>query len=554
MLKLSILTMALLAGAQGAFAQQPAGAGAQLQQIPPTPTTPRAIPDIRVERGAAAPAAPLGGAQVVVKALRVTGQTRFSEATLIAASGFTSGRSMTLSDLRELARRVSAYYNRRGYVLAQAYLPAQDITSGVVTVTIIEGRYGRVRLNNHTNLSSGLAKDILSGLKPGEVVMSAPLERRLLLLSDTPGVQVASTLVPGDAVGDSDLIVDLTPGRRVTGVLEADNAGSRYTGEIRGGATVNLNDPTGHGDQASLRVLTSGEGLTYLRGSYQAQWRSLTLGAAYSSLWYHLGKEFSPLDAGGTAQVASAYASYPLIRSRDDSLYALANFDFRTFQDKVGAASLVTDKTAEVLGLGLSGDHRDRFGGGGADTYSLMLSAGDLHIRTALARVIDAATARTNGQYDKLAFYLDRQQAVAGPFSLFGAIRGQVASKNLDISEKMELGGAYGVRAYPEGEAYGDQGYVATVEGRLALPKWRALPGRAALFAFADTGQVDGVRSPWTAGPNRLTRSGAGVGVSWTDNNNFLLKVTYASRLGGAKATAAPDAPGRLWVQIAKFF
>jgi hemolysin activation/secretion protein len=217
---------------------------------------------------------------VVVAVLHVTGQTRFSEATLIAASGFAANRAMGLSDLRELAGRISAYYNRRGYFLAQAYVPAQDVKDGVVTIAVIEGRYGAVTLHNHTNLSNGLAKEVLSGLNRGDVVSTAPLERRLLLLSDIPGVRVASTLVPGDAVGDSNLIVDLTPGKRVSGVLEADNAGSRYTGEIRGGATLNLNDPTGHGDQASLRVLTSGEGLTYLRGSYQAQWRSATVGVA----------------------------------------------------------------------------------------------------------------------------------------------------------------------------------------------------------------------------------------------------------------------------------
>jgi hemolysin activation/secretion protein len=555
MLKLSLVTMALLAGAQGALAQPQVGAaGAQLQQIPPVPTQQKAIPDIRVERRDGAPAADLGGPQVTVTALHVTGQTRFSEADLIAASGFTPNRALTLSDLRDLAGRISAYYNRRGYVLAQAYLPAQDVTSGVVTIAVIEGRYGRVTLRNHTNLSNGLAQDVLSGLNKGDVVMTAPLERRLLLLSDVPGVRVASTLVPGDAVGDSDLIVDLTPGKRISGVLEADNAGSRYTGEIRGGATINLNDPTGHGDQATLRVLTSGEGLTYLRGSYQAQWRSATVGVAYSTLWYRLGKEFSRLDASGTAQVASLYGSYPLIRSRNNNLNLLADFDYRTFQDKVGAAFTTNDKRAQVLGVGFSGDHRDGFGGGGADSYSLIFSAGNLDIRSAEARVVDAATGRTNGRYNKLAYYVDRQQAVAGPFSLFGAVRGQIASKNLDISEKMELGGAYGVRAYPEGEGYGDQGYVATIEGRLALPSWRVLPGRTALFVFADTGQVDGVKSPWFTGPNRLTRSGAGVGVSWADNNNFLLKITYAAKLGGDKATSAPDAPGRLWVQLAKFF
>ena len=555
MLRSSVLTAALLMVAQGAMAQPSGvGAGAQLQQIPPAPKAQTTIPDIRVERREATPTVDLGGPQVMVRTLHVTGQTRFSEAELVSASGFAPNSSLSLSDLRRLAGRISAYYNRRGYILAQAYIPAQSIADGAVTIAVIEGRYGRVTLRNHSRLTDGAAREVLSGLNHGDVVATAPLERRLLLLSDAPGVRVSSTLVPGDAAGDSDLIVDLTAGRRVSGVLEADNAGSRYTGEIRGGGTINLNEIIGHGDVASLRVLTSGAGLTYLRGSYQAQWRNATVGVAYSSLWYRLGKEFAPLDASGTAQVASVYASYPLIRSYNDNLYLLGDFDWRTFRDKVGAASTVTDKTAQAFGGGLSGDHRDRLGGGGADTYSLIFSAGNLNIRSVQGRVVDAATARTNGSYQKLAFYVDRSQSVAGPFSLFGAVRGQIAGKNLDISEKMELGGAYGVRAYPEGEGYGDQGYVATVEGRLALPRWHAVPGRTMLFAFVDTGQVDEVKSPWFTGPNRLTRSGAGVGVSWADDNNFLLKVTYAAKIDGLRATSAPDAPGRLWVQLAKFF
>ena len=40
--------------------------------------------------------------------------------------------------------------------------------------------------------------------------------------------------------------------------------------------------------------------------------------------------------------------------------------------------------------------------------------------------------------------------------SLFASVNGQLASKDLDSSEKMVLGGMYAVRAYPEGEAYAD--------------------------------------------------------------------------------------------------
>jgi len=134
-------------------------------------------------------------------------------------------------------------------------------------------------------------------------------------------------------------------------------------------------------------------------------------------------------------------------------------------------------------------------------------------------------------------------------------VRGQIASKNLDISEKMELGGAYGVRAYPEGEAYGDDGYIATAEARWLLPRWSApIPGRVQLIAFVDTGTVFLAESPWVTGKNRETRSGAGVGLTWIDNNSFVLRATYARELGNTPATSAPNTSGRFWIQLVKYF
>jgi hemolysin activation/secretion protein len=301
-------------------------------------------------------------------------------------------------------------------------------------------------------------------------------------------------------------------------------------------------------------VMSSFDGLNYGRLSYQAPIGRATAGVAYSVLNYRLGGPFSSLQATGTAEIASVFASYPLIRSRDSNLTALVDLDDRTFQDKIGSLSSVTDKSAVVLTAGVSGDHRDGFGGGGAMQYAVAWSVGNLDIRTAAARIEDQGGARSNGQYGKLTYSLSRSQAVAGPFSLYAGIRGQVASKNLDISEKMELGGAYGVRAYPEAQIYGDEGYVATLEGRLQLPPPTPLPGRFQLFGFVDTGSAIANKSAWFPGPNRETVSGGGVGVTWADNNNFLAKVTYAHTLGESEGVPGPFASSRVWVQLVKFF
>jgi len=360
-------------------------------------------------------------------------------------------------------------------------------------------------------------------------------------------------------VGTSDLLVDVTPGRRVTGSVEADNAGNRYTGANRIGATVNINNPLGRGDVLTLRVLTSGEGLKYGRASYEAQFGKARAGVAYTALEYRLGKEFESLQAHGTAEIASIYGSYPLIRSRNTNLYALIGFDARTYQDKIDSTvpPSVTDKRAHVWMGTLYGNHRDGFGfgTGGVSSFSLTWSSGDLDIRTPLALANDAVTARTNGRYNKLAFNAARLQNVTDTFSLYAVINGQVASKNLDISEKMALGGPYAVRAYPVGEAYADEGYVATLEARLRLPKFsQSLPGQFHLIGFVDTGSVTFNENPWTAGENHRTLSGAGFGVTWADYNNFALSAYWAHKLGNAAATSAPDKSSRVWLHAVKFF
>ncbi len=555
-----LVAIALLAWSQGALSQtQPfqfPGAGEQLREIPPPPVLQRRLPDVRIDQ----PAPPAGPAvderPFLVQSLRVTGQTVYSEAELVSIAGFVRGGEQKLSDLRAMAARIADHYHKNGYFVAQAYLPAQDIKDGAVTIVVLEGRYGSVTLNNQARVPDSLANGLLSGLNRGDTIAIAPLEERLLLLSDLPGTYVRSTLAPGQEVGTSDLLVDLTPGQAVTGTLEADNAGNRYTGSRRVGASLNIHNPLGLGDVAGLRVLTSGEGLKYGRAFYQLQVGRATVGVAYSALKYNLIKEFEDLDAHGNAQVASVYASYPLIRSRSTNLYAGLGGDIRTFEDRVDGVvpKTVVHREAHVGMASLYGNHRDSFAGGGFNTFGLTWSFGNLDIETGWARALDAATAQTDGNYGKLAYNASRLQHVTDSVSLYGAINGQWASQNLDISEKMGLGGMYGVRAYPVGEAYGDKGFIATLEARLRLPTPASVPGQVNLIGFFDIGKMKLYEDPWASFDNHRTLKGAGVGATWMDPNRFFLSTYYAWKVGHEDAISAPDKNGRFWVSGVLFF
>jgi hemolysin activation/secretion protein len=554
MSKKRFVPLALLVLGSASFAADIPSAGSQLQQVPAAPELKKVDPEIRIERPDRA-SAPMGDdTRVTVNALRVTGGDLFAESDLIQASGFVPGSALTLGELRGMAAKIASYFQDRGYFLAQAYLPAQESRDGIITIAVLPGQYGKVGVQNRSRVSDTLVNQLTGGLD-GQAVAVAPLERRLLLLSDLPGARVKSTLTPGASLGASDLLVDVEPGALITGSIDADNLGSRYTGRNRLGGTVNLNGLAGFGDVATLRAFTSADGLDYARASYQAQLGAAKLGLAFANLDYRLGKEFAALDAKGTAKIATLYGSYPLIRSRDSNLYAQANYDAKRFTDRADATNSVTDKDIDALTFNLNGDVRDNIAGGGASFYSLGWTHGKVDIQTPGARLLDDLSVRSNGNFNKLSFAATRLQNLVGRTTLYGSLSGQLASKNLDISEKMGIGGVGGVRAYPGGEAYGDEGVLATIELRHALPLPDYLPsGRFQVIGFYDIGTVTLNRNRFAAGDQRRTLSGAGVGLDWFGTNGLSVKMHYAVKTGNEDATSAPDKSGRFWVQAVKYF
>jgi hemolysin activation/secretion protein len=178
----------------------------------------------------------------------------------------------------------------------------------------------------------------------------------------------------------------------------------------------------------------------------------------------------------------------------------------------------------------------------------LSVVSGHLSINSASALAIDAASAQTHGSYSRLSYSLSRLQRIGASQQLWLLVTGQNASKNLDSSEKFSLGGANGVRAYPLGEASGDEGYRATLELRhQVLPLVQA-------SVFYDIGSVSINKTPF--GPtanNRRTLSAVGVGLN-ASIRRVQLKASLAWRASSEQANSIPasaiHAP-MLWVQAA---
>ena len=139
----------------------------------------------------------------------------------------------------------------------------------------------------------------------------------------------------------------------------------------------------------------------------------------------------------------------------------------------------------------------------------------------------------TSGSFSKISYNADYLRLITQSWSLNATLRGQFANKNLDSVERFDLGGPNGVRAYPVGEASGDEGWL------LSLSASDKISDTLAANVFLDTGSVRLNRNTWAgwnAGntnlPNTYQLSGVGIGFDWRFSPMALLAFSIAAPLG----------------------
>lgn len=513
-------------------------------------TTPQTLP-------ASPPPAAGAAGTFKLNDLRLNGVKALSNEELQSITQPYIGREVTLTDLEALAKAITARYKDRGYFLATAVVPVQTVRDGVVEISVIEGRLGKVEVivAPDAPLSEARVRGFLAPLQPGEAVSVQSYERSMLLLSDQPGVKVSSGLQEGGAPGTTDLSVEVSAAPRWAFTAEADNQGTKESGRYRVGGSARLLSPFGIGDNLDVRAMVSnGNALQFGRIAYEAPLGTSGLrgGVGISRVNYELGGQFSDLEAQGKADVLDFSLNYPLIRSRQQNLFLRLGVDIKDLTDEIRVADSSVKKRVNGVGLGWTWERRDDFLGGGYLASSGTLYRGDLSIRDPQTLQADQGFAgrRTEGGFTKFTFQISRLQALVPQHSLYLSLGGQAASKNLDASEKLALGGARAVRAYPSGEVLVDQGLIGTVEWR-----W-SVNAELTPFVFYDAarGKISHSLTPYD-GVNTRSLRGYGLGVSWSRPGNFSINATLAWRDG--TPAAVTDGGGhnpRLYVQLQKAF
>ena len=525
----------------------------QIESLRELPAPRRVAPSVAAP--APAPAAPaVDGVRVTVKRFVVEGNTLIDKAALEALVRPFAGQTLNFSQIEAVAVQVGQLYRQAGWV-ARVYLPLQEVDQGVVTIQVVEAIFGRLIFEGPASqrLSQEQVRRIIYAQQaPGSPLRQDRLDRGYLIASDLGAVEIRATMREGQTLRTTDVVVQLTDKPLFNVSLSGDNFGAVSTGQYRTSANASLVSLAGMGDLLSASV-TQTEGSDYYGLSYQAPlgsagWR---LGLSASQFDYRLiSPEMLSLKANGSASTVSLDATYPLVRALQRNLYLSLNAQAKTFDNQI-RGFVSTQYSINTLTGSLNANAYDSWGAGGFSTAGLSWVGGRVNLDGSPNQADDAKTTRTQGEFWKLRVNAARQQTLNSQTALYLAYLGQVASKNLDGSEKLYLGGASGVRAYPANEAGGSQGQMINLELRT---RW---PNNLSLSGFYDWGRVWVNRDnnyPGANANNERTLQGAGLALAWQPNAKVVFKATWARRIGRNPAPTATGADQDGTLQMDRFW
>lgn len=521
----------------------------QLQKAPELPPAPGGSPTLTAPPAPKLSATPDASPTFLVKEFRITGNKVFDEDTLLAVLTPFLNQHTGFEGLREAANAITSYYVERGYLLARGVLPGQTIVDGVVEIQVVEGRIGKIDLNNQSRLSDTFVQKRLRNIPVAKALNVEQVERALLLLKDTPGTNVSAVLKPGVEPGTSDLAVEVTPGRRVEFSVNADNEGNSFTGQYRAGANLTINNPLSIGDQLQANVLSSFGGLEYRRLAYNLPVNSVgtRVGVAKTMLNYKLGGQFDALEAHGRASVDSVYVSHPLIRSTNLNLEARLGFDHKTFDDSIDTILQSTHKQVNNVVLGLAMVKTDIVYQGVTQAVATLTSgrvSGDVS-STSASGVQNGDAPRS--RFSKVNVQAERLQRLDPKWILSAKAALQYSNDNLDSSEKNTLGGSSGVRAYPQTELPSDKSLAVNLELRYQIKE------PLQIYGFHDIARGI-VNEPASGVPARRTLSGVGVGTRWNVTENTSVSGSVAWRTSSRATSDEPSRVPRMLLQLSHSF
>ncbi|WP_439707110.1 ShlB/FhaC/HecB family hemolysin secretion/activation protein [Frateuria sp. GZRR35] len=428
------------------------------------------------------------------------------------------------NQLQHVADRITDLYRKAGFIVATAFVPAQDVGGeGIVRLEVLEGTIGKVVVKGARRYHPWAIAAPATKLR-GKALQKSAVDTALLYDRDLPGVSVASTFQPGEKTGETDLIMVAHEAKRpFTFSLGANNYGTELTGRYRAEAGVTWNSPLGIGDSLAANVNYALDpnqnvygSLVYRAPTVAVRGLSAVIGATRSELQINSGA-FARLDVKGPSSSYFGGADWKFVNTDDLKMLGSLHYIREESKLKLGGFNFpLSDERFDLAELGFGVEHTDRrFHGVDLLQVAVRKSIHDDSKEPDLVSPDHASSfLSTRLSYTRLQFLTRTQR-------LYLKFNGQYSNDVLVPLEQFAIGGPDSVRAYPIADALSARGYFSSLEYHVDAPffadkasPFRGRPWRELLEveAFLDYARGFPVAKERATGLKPVSYSGVGAG------------------------------------------
>ena len=451
----------------------------------------------------------------IVKGFLFKGNTVIAKEQLESITEPYIGQALELPLLESAAQAVTDYYRKKGYTLASAYVPQQDVKFGVVELAVLEGRIGDVTVSGNKYYSSSFIKGHFAQAMEENVARNESLERGLLLLNEYPGLKTSATLESGKSAGATDVHVMAQDKRPLHFMLDMNNYGFNNISRYRFGAGVEVGNVLVDGGTLTLNGIMGNHPNQLLFGmaNYSmpigVHGTKLVIGGSNGK--FDVGAELAALKIRGRITTGDLAVIHPFTKSRFQNL--LGEFGFSLKDNKLTVLdNLIGDDAIRALKLGVNWDRLDLSGRWYASVYGFQ------GLGQFLGGMSDNSPQATrqgaDNRFTKATLATGRIQSLGHNVLLVVKGSGQITTGPVVVIEQMLLGGPDSVRGYQLGERFVDEGYTLSAETRIpffpSLMPTALKETQGAIFIDYGAGRL---RNPSPGEQRSTSMTGTGVGL-----------------------------------------
>ncbi|MEC5404842.1 ShlB/FhaC/HecB family hemolysin secretion/activation protein [Paraburkholderia sp. MPAMCS5] len=479
-----------------------------------------------------------------------------------------------LDDVNRWSERLTDALRQGGFPVAQALMTDDDwraAQKGAEPVfAVYPGRIGKILVQNKSRVDDARLQRLVSHAMCGSdsthgvCVLNMPrLERATQLLQDVPGVAIekAPQFSSGAGVGDIDVVFSIAAkGRPMQVDLILDNQGIESTGAYRFGLTASGNNYFGAGESYAFTLMSTDKKMWTgsLAGSVPIFDDGLRLTGGLTRQQYTIN---AGTPVAGVATTAQTGVLYPFMRGLDTNLWGGASLLHSQAATTYKAFGFASHSTLDSVRFSVQADNGDR-----PQQLRTNILSGQAALTLGHQRnddhALDAGPQRA-GNYAKLTGFGFGTYALTRSGNLFltGRINSQLASRNLDSSEKLAAGGPDAVRAYRADEVSFDEGVVINAGLYQRFPVATGHQLQLGVFSDFAIGRVN--HSPWAnweksyvgvpGVTNTRTLAGYGASVDWLTPVGATVSASISKPYGFSSASWVEPGkkPLQYWLSVA---